>query len=354
MIPTKEAFNQIIKIIESNHNNTDPQSDDGYHFLVTCLRSTNGSSKPNSSKNLTGSIGKLPVFAKIEKFNDKDQYKNSSIERELLIGKQLNEYRDKCYNFTYTLGTLSFPYKSEKINKYLFTEYGVGKPINNLRPYVNFNVMLEYFQQVLITIKYLNEEIGFVHKDLIDSNVVATTINDGKTNNATLLTIGDTHIYTNTICQIYDFDQTHTNKYPNMTEPDIFYDILTLCYSFFSKDYIKHCDEILNYFGFPSLPEDITKIFPVKLDDKIINNFLKLRDTNIKFSITSFVNFCQENYKINICKPEPGRTYSKFAPTHIEANKITPINIKGNIKKNKFNYYNKSSNKINNTKMISF
>lgn len=321
VIPSKESFDHIVHLInKSNNSNIElPQ----IKSLRLCLRSLRG-------RNYTGNFGKLQIFAK----NDN----NNSISRELIIGKELNPLRDKCYNFLYTLGILTLNLQKKGPERYLITEYAPGKPLNSLSNLLDFNRLLSYLQQILLTIEFLNKEIGFVHMDLIPSNIVISSTNDGLSDKYKILTIGDQKIYTNIICQIYDFDKSHTYKNPIDDNPSIYYDIFTLIYSLFINKHRKECNDLLTWWGFPEIPEDFDK----KLDDSIIKSFLKIPNNKGNLTVNQFIDYCDQKYKVDIRKPEnsPNIQYEPFIPNFVEGLRVGNNVRNKNSKNNKIHFKN--------------
>jgi len=301
VIPSKESFEQIVQLI--NRTNTSSCELSQIKCLKSCLRSLRG-------RNYTGSFGKLQIFAK----NDN----NGSIARELIIGRELNPLRDKCYNFLYTFGILNLNLQKKGSERYLITEYAPGKPLNSLSNLLDFNRLLSYLQQILLTIEFLNKELGFVHKDLITSNIVVSSTNNGTNDKYKILTIGDQKIYTNIICQIYDFDKSHTYKNPNIDNPTMYYDIFTIIYSLFITKYRNECNDLLLWWGFPEIPIDFEK----KLDDSIIKSFLNIPNSKGYLSVNQFIDHCREKYDVDIRRPEHNITYEPFIPTFVEPSRI--------------------------------
>lgn len=300
-IPSVKSFEQIIGLIKRANNN---------ELEIEKLKVINACIKRSKGKNYTGSLGHLSFFLK------KGSYESNR--RENLIGNELNELRNECHNFLYTCGILNI--KVEYSDEYLITEFANGKPLNELCLLViNPSIILKCLQQILLSIDYANKKIGFVHRDLIASNVVITSTNDIYINKDKIMKIGDNIIYTDLVCQIFDFDKSHTNKnkYDNDDiNNNILYDVFTIIYSCFFPRYKEYGNIILKWWGFPEIPEkfEIKKNNP----EKNVNAFLNLRRKILEgadeqnFTILKFLDFCDERFNIDIRKPSPGKEYENF------------------------------------------
>lgn len=210
-----------------------------------------------------GKIGDKWIFAKLAKAEN-----DFSLIEEYNNGLTMNSIRNEIPNLLYTysvsrLKQCNFPTaKFSFPREVLFTEYINAKPMFYYTNKSSFELLLSWYQQLVIVLNFCFGRTGLEHRDCHTFNIVVKNVEE-----TVCIKYDDIKIYTNQIIILYDFGKSifHKNK-------DLKYLINDLIFSVKSIFRIKYKKEL-----------------------EILRNYI----SNWK-DVPSFLDFCDEKWGIDI------------------------------------------------------
>jgi len=232
-------------------------------------------------------IGNVPVFIKKECFG----LGRGSFEREVLVSSHVNQLRNISPNFSTAFLQTTCPE-----GKILLSEYIPGPTlqsiIHNGPPFAN---LFSYFVQCQMALEVARNEIGFIHNDLLSSNIVGVKLPEKK-----MIRYGNYWVETDHFPLIFDYDRSYCYAVPDaLSDPRR--DIYTLLFSFF-RFYPKKFRKLLSWYGVDFYENTLNRVSIEAEAPKLILHSI---DELLAYGRANFKYRPIENGLSDILKPEP-------------------------------------------------